>query len=32
MGRKQDLSIETRAVIVALHREGYSTREIAFRG
>lgn len=29
MGRKQDLSIETRAVIVALHEEGYSTRKIA---
>jgi len=29
MGRKQDLSIETRAVIAALHEEGYSTRKIA---
>ncbi|XP_018404427.1 PREDICTED: uncharacterized protein LOC108781054 [Cyphomyrmex costatus] len=29
MGRKADLSVETRAVIVALCNEGYSTRQIA---
>lgn len=29
MGRKTELSVETRAVIVALHEEGYSTRKIA---
>lgn len=29
MGRKAELSVETRAVIVALHEEGYSTRKIA---
>lgn len=29
MGRKAELSVEKRAVIVALHEEGYSTRKIA---
>lgn len=29
MGRKVELSVETRAIIVTLHEEGYSTREIA---
>lgn len=29
MSRKAELSVETRAVIVALHEEGYSTRKIA---
>ncbi|XP_015603766.1 uncharacterized protein LOC107271823 isoform X1 [Cephus cinctus] len=31
MGRKAWLSVETRAVIVALHEEGYSTRKIPFK-
>jgi len=26
MGKKKELSIETRVVIVALHKEGYSTQ------
>ncbi|XP_024946616.1 uncharacterized protein LOC112495202 [Cephus cinctus] len=29
MDRKAELSVEIRAVIVALHEEGYSTRKIA---
>ena len=29
MGRKAKLSVEKQAVIVALHKEGYSTRKIA---
>ena len=31
MGRKRELSKETRATIVALHNEGYSTRKIALK-
>jgi len=29
MGRKKELNVETRAVIAALHKEGYSTRQIS---
>ena len=29
MGRRAELSVETRAVIVAIHEEGYSTLKIA---
>jgi len=29
MGRKKELNVETHAVIAALHKEGYSTRQIS---